>query len=193
MLGEKLNPEIEFKTDNKTSTLVGVFLILAAVSFYVFYINGVKDNFDLTKNALLKKQEEVSVIQTRLAEFKKAENELDITTAVQRNEVSKSIPLGINQDELIKDMIEISDIHDIRLNSLSFGKGSLGEDGVGSVRINSSFEGSYTDLVAFIEGIEQNSRFLKIESISVQLNKLEISDGTRATFSLSMQAFYQKN
>ncbi len=192
MLQEKANPEIEFQNNGKTSTLIGVFLILAAISFYVFYLSGVKSHIDTTKTDLVAKQSELSVIQAELSEFKKAENDLNVSTEVQRSEVSKSIPLGVKQDELIKDVIEISEVNDIILNSLSFGKGGLNEDGVGSVRINASFEGNYTDLVSFLESIEQNSRFLKVSSINVQLNKLEISDSTRATFSLAMEAFYQE-
>ncbi len=192
MLQEKANSEIEFQNNGKTSTLIGVFLILAAISFYVFYLSGVKENIDTTKTDLVAKQGELSVIQAELSEFKKAENDLNVSTEVQRSEVSKSIPLGLKQDELIKDVIEISEVNDIILNSLSFGKGGLNEDGVGSVRINASFEGNYTDLVSFLESIEQNSRFLKVSSINVQLNKLEISDSTRATFSLAMEAFYQE-
>ncbi len=192
MLQEKANSEIEFQNNGKTSTLIGVFLILAAISFYVFYLSGVKENIDTTKTDLVAKQGELSVIQAELSEFKKAENDLNVSTEVQRSEVSKSIPLGLKQDELIKDVIEISEVNDIILNSLSFGKGGLNEDGVGSVRINASFEGTYTDLVSFLESIEQNSRFLKVSSINVQLNKLEISDSTRATFYLAMEAFYQE-
>ncbi len=192
MLQEKANSEIEFQNNGKTSTLIGVFLILAAISFYVFYLSGVKENIDTTKTDLVAKQGELSVIQAELSEFKKAENDLNVSTEVQRSEVSKSIPLGLKQDELIKDVIEISEVNDIILNSLSFGKGGLNEDGVGSVRINASFEGNYTDLVSFLESIEQNSRFLKVSSINVQLNKLEISDSTRATFSLAMEDFYQE-
>lgn len=192
MLQEKANPEIEFQGNGKTSTLVGVALILAAISFYVFYLSGVSGGIDATKTDLEAKQSELSATKTQLEEFQKAENELNVSTEVQRSEVSKSIPLGLNQDELIKDVIEISEVNDITLNSLSFGKGGLNEDGVGSVRINASFEGNYTDLVSFLESIEENSRFLKVNSINVQLGKLEVSDSVRATFSLAMEAFYQE-
>ena len=44
----------------------------------------------------------------------------------------------------------------------------------------------------FLEGIENNGRLFKVNSINVQLSTLDLLGFERATFTLTMEAFYQE-
>ena len=77
-------------------------------------------------------------------------------------EISQKIPLGINQDEMIRDLINIAKNNDIEITSISFSKGMSANPEIGTLKINSGFEGNYSDLLNFLKSIEQNSRFLNV-------------------------------
>jgi len=172
--------------------LVGIFLILLVVFGYVFYTRGVASNVSQMNADITSKNLQIEASKAKVAEMTKAEKELDLSSEVKKTELLKSVPKDIAQDQMIRDIIDTSRLHDIKLNSIGFGKGASSKEGVGSLRINASFEGSYNDLVSFLESLEQNARVLIVDSISVQLGKTDLLDSTRATFSLSMQAFYLK-
>lgn len=172
--------------------LVGIFLILLVVFGYVFYTKGVASNVSQMNADITSKNLQIESSKAKVAEMTKAEKELDLSSEVKKTELLKSVPKDVAQDQMIRDIIDTSRLHDIKLNSIGFGKGASSKEGVGSLRINASFEGSYNDLVSFLESLEQNARVLIVDSISVQLGKADLLDSTRATFSLSMQAFYLK-
>lgn len=177
---------------SKKSALIGVFLVLIAVTGYVFFSKSLAENVSVIKADVTAKAGRVEELKTSIQEYDKAEEDLQVGTEVQRLESLKSIPLDMDQDEVIRDLIDIADSYDIGLKSLSFGKGSVNKEGVKTLSVNSSFEGNYNDLLGFLEGIEQNGRLFRVGSISVQINKVELSDVVRVTFSLSMEAFFQE-
>lgn len=192
MINKNANGEIEIRTPSRIGPIVGVFFILICIGGYLFYSKPISGEVSVLNDALSAKKTEIEEIKQKLSEFDTAEKELGISTDVERFESLKAIPSEMNQDEVIKDFIEITGTYDIGLKSLSFGKGTSSYEGINSLRINASFEGNYSDLVSFLEGVEQNSRIFKIDTISVQINELDIMDMKRANFSLAIQAFYQK-
>lgn len=183
--------EISISTKSKTEALIGVLLVLAAVVVYVFFVNNVSNDLSVAKADLTSKESQLASLETQNDAYRKAEADLDLTD-VKRRDILKAVPIGLNQDEVIRNLVEIADTHDVELNSLSFSKGSSGAEGVGTLRISSSFEGNYSDLIDFLEGLEENARTMQISSVSVQVNTLDVSDVKRATFSLSMDTFYQE-
>ncbi len=184
--------EVAVRKSSKMSHMIGVLLILVSVAAYVFYSQGLSAEVDTFKTDLSSKNLQIEEMKTQVESYQAAESELDVSTEVQRQESLKAIPVEMAQDEVIRDLVEVTDVYDIGLRSLSFGKGGASEDGVKSLKINSSFEGNYGDLISFLRGIEQNQRIFRVNSISVQLNELNVLDLKRVTFSLSMEAFYQE-
>lgn len=182
--------DIEIKSPSRAGSLIGVLLILATIVGYFFFTKPMGANVSTIEADISSKTTEIETIQEQISTFETAEEELGISSEVQKLESLRAIPAEMNQDEVIKDIINITEIYDIELRSLSFGKGSSPYEGVDSLRINASFEGNYNDLVSFLEGIEQNPRLFKIESINVQISELEILSIQRASFSLSFEAFY---
>jgi len=184
--------QIYVEGSSNKSALAGIFLILLVVFGYVFYTKGIAVEVGQMSVDISGKNLQIEQSKAKIAEMTSAEKELDLSSEVKKTELLKSVPKDVDQDQIIRDIIEMAKIHDIKLNSIGFGKGASSKEGVGSLRINASFEGNYNDLVSFLESVEQNARVLIVDSINVQLGKTDLLDSTRATFSLSMQAFYLK-
>ncbi|MFH1533889.1 MAG: type 4a pilus biogenesis protein PilO [Nitrospirota bacterium] len=184
--------DIEFRAPSKAGTFIGVLLVLVAVVGYFFYTKSLAADVSAMETDITSKEVEIESIKSKISEFETAEEELGIATEVQKIESLRAIPSTMKQDEVIKDIIQITDTYDIELKSLSFGEGNSAYDGVDALRINASFEGNYTDLVTFLEGVEQNPRIFKVESINVQLNELDVLNIKRATFSLAMEAYFSE-
>lgn len=194
MLGQQLpHSEIGLEQSSlRKKSLIGVFLILISVLFYVLFLRPISSEVSVLKADVASKTSELEQLKGKMGEVKDAEQKLKVTTEVERQQSLQAVPSNINQDEVIRDLIDIAAAYDIALRSLSFGKGTASATGINSLRINASFEGNYTDLLSFLEGIEHNGRFLRVESISAQINKVEVFDIDRVTFSLSIEAFFQK-
>jgi len=186
------NQDVQFNSGpSKVSNLLGVFLILLSIAVYMFFLKGFAADVAVKSSDIANKQTKILEMKNKIAEITTAEQKWDVSTEVQRAEVLKSIPVGLNQDEVIEDLVRIAHINDIELNSVSFGRGSEGKDGIGSLRINSSFEGNYSDLVGFLKEIEENGRLFKVNSINVQVNTFESSNFDRISFALNLEAYYQ--
>jgi len=184
--------ENDFEKPSNKAPLIGALLIVMAIVGYVFYTSNLAAEVSVMKAAASSKSEEVKVLKAKLNGLEEAESELELTTEVKRLEILKSIPTSVRQDEIIRDLIEIAKNNDIELNSISFAKNELDQENIGKVKISASFEGNYQDLIVFLEGLERNGRLFKVDSISVQLRKLDFSDFARASFSLSIETYFQK-
>lgn len=179
------------KEINNKWPIVGVFLIVLSLASYVFLAKPVAGDVSLVKADISSKETAIEGLKAKIKGFEEAEKQFNLTTEVDRLEILKSVPVGMHQDAVIKNLIEIADTYDIVLNSIGFSQGDSDVDNVSSLRISSSFEGSYDDLTEFLEGLEQNARVFKVGSISVQVSNAELSDLKRANFSLTIETFFQ--
>jgi Tfp pilus assembly protein PilO len=183
--------EVAITSSSRIRPLVGVMLILASLAVYVFVASPVSSSFSAMNDQISAKVQETAKIKDQLKQFDEISKQLDLSTEVQQMEVLKSVPLTMQQDQVIRDVITIAKNNDIDLHSISFGQGTSGKEGISTLKVNASFEGYYSDLLSFLEGIEQNGRALHVSSISVQMSASDVSKTQRATFSLSMDSFYQ--
>ena len=188
---DKKEAEIEISSPSRVKPLIGALLVLVSVFAYIFFLRPISAELSTIEADVLAKNTQADQITAQIQQYIAASEQLDLSTEVERLEILKTVPKEMDQDEVIRDLIDIARNYDIALNSLSFGQGMSGKEGVSTLRINASFEGNYADLTTFLEGIESNTRMFRVNSISVQINTLDISDIKRATFSLSMEAFYQ--
>lgn len=191
MLGQS-DKEILFTPLSNKLPIIGVFLVVLSLALYVFWVKPISVDVSLVKAAISLKETAIDELKAKIKGFEEAEKQFDLTTEVDRLEILKSVPVGMHQDAVIKNLIEIADAYDIVLNSIGFAQGDSEVDGVSSLRISSSFEGSYDDLTEFLEGLEQNARVFKVGSISVQVSNAELSDLKRANFSLTIETFFQE-
>lgn len=184
--------DIEFETKSGKKSIFGVLFILIAVAGFVFLARPLARETSAVKADVLSKQTEIEVLQTQLEDLKKAEKDLELSTEVQRLESLKAIPTDMNQDEVIRDLIEIADTYDIELSSISFGRGTGEKEEIGVLQVNAGFEGNYLDLIDFLEGLEQNARLFKVNTISVQVSELSVGNIKRANFNLTIETYFQK-
>ncbi|MFA5820621.1 MAG: type 4a pilus biogenesis protein PilO [Candidatus Gracilibacteria bacterium] len=175
---------------SRAGTLVGVLMVIAAIVGYAFLLQPQADNLASLKADVASKSSQVEELKQKINSFKTAEQTLNLDSQVKKFEILKAVPADVQQDQVIRDLIAIANSYEITLHSLSFSKGVSEQKGVGTLRINSSFEGNYSDLTNFLEGIEKNGRLFRVSSISVQVNNLEATNVQRATFSLSVDSFY---
>ena len=183
--------DIEIKSASKMGSIVGAFFVLVSVVVFTFLARPISSEVSVLKADTLIQKETVDSIKAQIMDLEEAEQELGITTEVKKSQAKGSIPPSMNQDDVIRDVIEISEENDIELRSIGFGKGSSDKEGISTLSINASFEGNYSDLTLFLKGIEGNQRLFRVNSINVQINKIEVINISRATFSISMDAFYQ--
>lgn len=183
--------EIRLTGTSKKSSFVGALLIVVALAAYILFLRPISERVDVLQANVEAKSVELKDIDGQIADFKGFESDLKLTTEVQRLEVLKAVPTEMNQDEVIQDIIKIAETYDIELSSISFSKGNTSKDAVKSLVVNASFLGNYLDLIDFLEGVEQNARVLKVNSINVQISKLDVSKLERASFSLSIETFFQ--
>lgn len=175
----------------KALSIVGLILLVGSIAFYAFYLRPFNEDYGQLKADVSSKQAKIAELNAKIASFKSAEKAMDVSTEVQKLTLLNSIPVGVNQDKVIEDLVKVADSHDIELRSVSFGLSEGYHKGIGALKINASFEGNYGDLINFLRGLEQNSRFLKVSSVNVQVSQFEDLDIKKVTFSLSMDAFYQ--
>ncbi len=191
MLKQSAPNEIDIKTSSRLQPLIGVLLVLLSLLAYMFWAAPVADEAELIAQEVEVETARLDSLKMELSKLQEAEATLGASSEVQRNEILKSIPIGLNQDEVIEDVIEIAASHDVELNSIGFSKGQSSREGVGVLRINAGFEGGYNDLTNFLKGLEQNLRLFVVNSISVQVKVLEVTEFKRANFTLSIEAYYQ--
>ncbi len=187
--------DIEIKKQSALPIMAGVFLLLASVIFYVAFLSPMRDEVKALNTAAEENNTEIAGIDEKIAAYKEAEEKLDLSNEVERIQTLKAVPIGMNQDEVIRNFINLTRAYDIEFSSLSFGKGSSSGTGVKTLRINANFEGNYSDLINFLKGIEQNSegRLFNVNNISVSVKKLAVLGVKRVNFSLNIEAYYQED
>jgi Tfp pilus assembly protein PilO len=175
----------------KVFSAVGALLIILSVAFYFIFTTQLKEKFDLAKADVAVKEAKLAEVNAQIDQYQEAVKKMGVETEVQKVALVNSIPVGLNQDKVIEDLYKIAKANEIDLKSLSFGVSEGVYSDVGALRINSSFEGNYSDLINFLEGIEDNLRLFKVSSVNVQINEGEEGESKRVTFSLTIDAYYQ--
>ncbi len=171
-------------------TIVSFVLIFASIALYVFVYQVISKNTNLIEAQVFDLKNKNLQTQSSLSLLEVQKNELNLSSEVAMNNLRNSIPIEMQQDMVIRDLISISDTNKVSLNSISFGKGGESAEGVFVLRVNAGFEGGFNDLIRFLEGLETNSRKFTVNSISVQLASLTVGGVRRANFSLAMETYF---
>ncbi len=174
---------------NKKTIISLSFLLLSILGFVFLYkpISSGNELISADKNDLLAKTVEMKNKLTLIEEQKAG---LSGVSDISLNVLKNAIPEKMQQDEVIRNLITISEENRVSLNSISFGKGGSMDDEVFVLRVNAGFEGGFSDLIRFLEGLESNKRKFTVNSISVQLASLTVGGVRKANFSLSMETYF---
>ena len=179
------------KKQSSGGTIVGVFLFFLAFAIYNIFVSALGDGIKTASAEIKINEEKLATISETIASYDLARAEVDAAGLVELNDSLTKIPERMYQDRVILNMLKLAKSNDLEMNSLTFGKGSFGT--IGTLRINSSFSGKYSDLKDFLDSVEKNERLLKIDSVTVQFGRDSILDAQKVNFSVSMEAFYQTN
>lgn len=175
-----------------SGSLIGVLLVIGAIALYVFVGKGIAAENVTLETELETKGAQLESFANEEQRLEEAKEELNLTSSVEQFTSLAAIPAAVDQDEVIRSVVEIAGDYDIELNSISFARSGASVDGIATLRVNASFEGNYTDLIDFLEGLEQHERLFKVNNINVQINTLNFSGLERANFSLTIDTFYQE-
>lgn len=192
MFGKDAHSETKLAPSSNKSNLVAAIIVLFVLVGYAFFVRPLASDVAAMRDVLANAQNDLDELEGQVALFDGAQKKLNLSTEVERLEILKSVPVGVNQDGVIKDLIKMVENNDIQLSSLSFGKSSSARNGVGVLRINASFQGNFNDLTDFLTDIEQNARMLQVRTINVQIGQALLEGLKRVNFSLAMDAFYQE-
>jgi Tfp pilus assembly protein PilO len=184
--------ETSLSDSSRGASLVGIFLILLSVVAFTFFIRPFGQKVDAVKADVAGKTQELNDLKQQVFDMENAENTLGLASELERLEMLSLIPVGLKQDEAIKDVVRLAEDNNITLTSIGFGKGMTDREKIGALQISSSFDGTYEDLISFLKALEQNKRMFKVNSVSAQLMDTDVMGLKRAVFALSIETFYQE-
>ncbi len=173
----------------KSSTLlnlIAVILLAVTVVGVLFFVNPMQVELDDLQAELDEKETTVTELTDQVAELEAMRDELG-TSGVSEEKLLLQVPDDVDQSGLITDLSELAEEAGVELHGMSFSMVEGAESGV--ISVSASFDGDYEDLVSFLETVEDNTRKITVDSISVQLS--EESSVAHASFGLLMEAYYQ--
>ncbi|MFA6528427.1 MAG: type 4a pilus biogenesis protein PilO [Candidatus Gracilibacteria bacterium] len=173
----------------KSSTvlnLISMILLLVVIIGAVFYINPMKEQVTALSTELASKDTEVAELSARIAELETLRDEIGESGATE-GKLLLQVPEGMDQSGIINDLNDLAIQAGIALNGMSFS--AVDGDTSSVLGVSASFDGDYDDLINFLETVEDNTRKIRVKSISVQLSEKDTVP--HASFSLLMECYYQ--
>lgn len=168
------------------SILAAVIIVFAAVG-WIFFVRPIFDDLKTTDDQLNQQQIVLNKKEQESTELEKKKSTL-AGSLLSQERILESIPEGMQQSSLIRDLANLTAHHNFTLGSMSFSP-SKGKMSLNKVSIPVSLTGSYEQLVDFLKSVETSPRFFDVKGISVQVVQ---EDGIeKVNFNLSLEAFYQ--
>jgi Tfp pilus assembly protein PilO len=136
-----------------------------------------------------KLQEESSELQKTLKDKIQELQNLNtiIKASEQKNQsIIEQIPSDNQQEVLLLSLRKLSQKTNFYFDGLQFSKGHNRILGIPELKIQFSTEGKKSQLVSFLRAIEESTRFLGMESLSISTQ-----EENNVTFGVSLYAFFQ--
>lgn len=165
--------------------IAALLLIALGIAGIFLFLIPKKGEFDENKILLTQKQSELSRLKTQLVEFQNVESEFE-GSEVTMNDILNLIPQNIEQDKIIEELSDIASDNEVSLNSVSFGTGTGRDLDLQVVTMTLNITGTHTNLINFIEGLEDSGRKFNIKTLSLQMleNRLE-------NMSINVECYHQ--
>ncbi|MBT5016172.1 type 4a pilus biogenesis protein PilO [Candidatus Peregrinibacteria bacterium] len=174
---------------NTTSTFIAGILLILTLVIGLFVWQPARETVNSLEASLLDAESELSSLETELADLVILEEELPVSEK-ERERILEAVPIGLSQDELVRNLDEIAEEADVSLNSMTFSLQNVEGTTADVVSMVANFTGSYADLGRLLEALENNDRLFKVVSIGVQLGDVT-EEGQQMTFSVTLEAYYQ--
>lgn len=172
-----------------SSRIVSAGLVLIALLLAVFVSEPLRTEVGQLTQEVSTSEAELALLEAEIASLMDLETTLPQAES-EREQLLASVPVGLNQDDLIEDFTVMAKKAGVSLNSLSFALQSSESGKAQVVSISTNLTGDYSALNSLLESLETHDRLFSVQSLGVQLGEVTES-GYTMTFSLSVNAYYQ--
>lgn len=120
--------------------------------------------------------QEVNELKSELSTLREATGGDDQTTELGELElknVEVAIPDYFDQDELIKQLSQLSGNYSLQLDSLSFTRKNTENQYIDGVQISLSMKGGLFNFIDFLRSLENQQRFYNLKDVSLSISKDE--------------------
>jgi Tfp pilus assembly protein PilO len=159
--------------------LVPVLLVLVVLIVMPFAerVSGLNNSVDLLSDELQGLQSEYESLTSLSEDVARSE--------ATKNALLAAVPEGPEQDELIRELSSLASDNGFELNAMNFSL-SVDNDYGEHVRLTGNLTGNYSDLIGFLEDVENGERLMQVSSLTVQRTTTE-----SVVFNLTIEAYYQ--
>lgn len=168
----------------RSSQLISILLLMLIVIGSVFFVLPLRDNIAELKVEKVTANESLLALQTEYDELNALSEEISKSEATQEA-LKKAVPAGMQQDELILELVDMAEKAGFNAKVLSFSKREDQTYG-SALGISLSLTGDYEKLIAYLQLIEGAERLFDVSSITVQRTST-----SAITFGLNLEAYYQ--
>lgn len=169
---------------SQLSQLFSILLLFLLIVGSVLFIFPLRDRIAELRVTEEQVKGDLVVLEQDYAELS-ALSEQVASSEATRESLSAAVPSGYAQDRLIFELSAIASDLGFKLNSMTFSD-TVSEAYGNSVSIYANFTGSYEDLIAFLQKVENSERLMRVLTLNVQ--RTSTSD---VAFNLQIEAYYQ--
>ena len=172
-------------------SVIAIILLICALAGLIFYVKPSWDAVDSLSKGRDDKTAQKTQLQAQLTDLQKIQQQLNLTSEVNKQTTLDAIPEKLEEDKLILDLTGIAKNNNIIMNSVSFGIPTASPSGeIAKATVTANLVGTESDLIKYLKGIESNPRKILVKSITVQLASQ--TAGIRlANFNVSMETYFQ--
>lgn len=169
---------------NQVSQLVSILLLLLILVGSLLFVLPLHDKITALESTKETLAGELQGLEARYQELASFSEEVTASEAT-KNALKNAVPSGYDQEDLILELSAMAEDLKFTLNALSFSD-SVDADFGPTLTVTANFDGSYDDLVAFLQKIEAADRLMRVTSMNVQHTST-----SAVTFNLTIEAYYQ--
>lgn len=155
----------EDKTKSQLPALIGVLGLLASILLVIFFIVPKTSEIKTLANEVAAKEQELELGKQKVAAIREA---VKLITSAKKevDTLNVSIPKSPSADEALAQMQDIASQSEIKVVEATVGGAS---DGYQEITITMS--GSYSNMVSFLDKMQNNLRPTKVKTINLFYNE----------------------
>jgi len=163
--------------------LVFLLAIVAIGGYYRFLMAPLLDNLAKEKEVLQENKDELQTLKAKKASLPKLIKEVEKLEA-DNEEFMKILPSYISLAEIIVELDELNKAAGGDINNLSFVIGTASTD-YSILAMPVTWTGTYNQLMAFVDSLEQSKRKLVVDSITINTGNAETGTSLQASFTIA--------
>ncbi len=164
----------------KNWNILAIVVCALALGLFIIPLFGEVNQLQLKNEELVKKLEEKK---------KEKEELLKLRSNIANLNIKKNIPANPEQENLIRDILKITNKSEFSFDSLAFSLGQHSQINAPQISMNLSVEGQRNKVKNLLSYIEQNERFFGMDNLSFQSKG---KNKKNAGLSLNIYALYQE-